>query len=474
MATVEPRAVRPEEAIRFFRDKGYAIGFDWRDVWQHEHAVAFTVAKAMSLDVLADIRTAVDMAIADGITFRQFEQHLAPILRARGWWGRAEMTDPQTGETVTAQLGSRRRLGIIFDTNIRTAYAAGQWERIQRLKDRRPWLRYVAVLDERTRDDHRRWHGTVLPADDPWWTTHFPPNGWRCRCSVQQLSDRDLSRYGFDPSSNAPPDDPRPWFNKRTGQFEMIPDGIDPGFASNPGLTDRLAEAERRLVEKRALVVAPARPAGGADPVRVAQLSREARAYVLDRGRETGLEHLVAIDAESGQVLGKFSGEADAVRLPDDLDAHLADRGRRIVIHHNHPIPRGLSEADLRTLGHRPGLATVAAHTNEGSDHAATFLPSWRGDAGMWTARLVVPLREAEHGTYFALRAAIRSGEIDADEAELLHAHVRSLVLARIGLIRYDYSLSGEMARLVEVRRDALDKVMEGAMTHVRRWIPER
>ena len=39
----------PAEAIRFFQKKGYKFGFDWRDVWKEEHAVAFTVAKAMQI-----------------------------------------------------------------------------------------------------------------------------------------------------------------------------------------------------------------------------------------------------------------------------------------------------------------------------------------------------------------------------------------------------------------------------------------
>ena len=38
-------AVNPEEAIAFFRQKGYRIGFDHQDVWQQEHQASFTVAK---------------------------------------------------------------------------------------------------------------------------------------------------------------------------------------------------------------------------------------------------------------------------------------------------------------------------------------------------------------------------------------------------------------------------------------------
>jgi len=117
------------------------------------------------------------------------------------------------------------------------AHARGHWERIERVAAERPWLRYVSVLDARTRPDHAAWHGTILRWDDPWWETHYPPNGWRCRCLVQQLDDGDLEAFGFTPSDGPPAgsETTRPWTNKRTGETVEVPVGIDPGFAHNVG-----------------------------------------------------------------------------------------------------------------------------------------------------------------------------------------------------------------------------------------------
>lgn len=235
MAEPEYQSVPPREAIDHFRAKGYIFGFDWRDVDAAEHLAAFTVAKAMRLDILADIREAVDAAIADGSTFAAFQQRLEPVLRRKGWWGRREMVDPKTGIRRIIQLGSPRRLRTIFDTNLRTSTARGLWERIERTRDWMPYLRYVATLDSRTRPDHAQWHGTVLPVDHPWWRTHFPPNGWHCRCTVMQLGERDLERYGYRVSPE-PAARTRSWVNKRTGETAAVPVGIDPGFQHNVGL----------------------------------------------------------------------------------------------------------------------------------------------------------------------------------------------------------------------------------------------
>lgn len=124
----------PADSIEYFRQKGYAIGFSWEDIWQEEHQAAFTVAKAMQLDILRDIRAGIDSALENGTTFETFRKNLKPLLVEKGWWGKADITDPLTGEVKKVQLGSTRRLKTIFDTNLRTAHSEGQWARIQRSK----------------------------------------------------------------------------------------------------------------------------------------------------------------------------------------------------------------------------------------------------------------------------------------------------------------------------------------------------
>ena len=251
MAEPTWQAIDPAAAIAYFRAKGLALGFSWRDIWAEEHDVAFTVAKAMGVDLLAEIRAAVDAALAEGQTLDEFRDRLAPLLQARGWWGRREVIDPLTGEVREAQLGSARRLQTIFDTNLRTAYAAGHWAEIQRTKNDAPWLVYRHTPQEDPRPEHQAWDGLCLKADDPWWRTHHPPNGWYCKCYVEQMNARDLDRYGITPADRAPPLDLRPYVDKRNNRVIMVPRGIDPGFDRNPGLLDRRAEATARLKEKQ-------------------------------------------------------------------------------------------------------------------------------------------------------------------------------------------------------------------------------
>ncbi|MBK67912.1 MAG: hypothetical protein CMP22_07250 [Rickettsiales bacterium] len=233
--TIKPLA--PKEAVDFFRKKGYKQSFNWQDVWREEHAYSFTVAKAMRNDILQDIRSALDDAITNGVPFKEFSKNLSNVLADKGWWGRKEMIDPNTGEKKLVQLGSPHRLSTIYYTNLRSAYAAGHWQRIERSAKTRPYLRYVAILDDRTRDRHRAWHGIVLPVDHPFWSQFYPPNGWGCRCSVQQLSKRDLERRGYKitPDNQLPLDEKKRFVNKRSGEVVTLPKGIDPGFGYNVG-----------------------------------------------------------------------------------------------------------------------------------------------------------------------------------------------------------------------------------------------
>lgn len=233
----------PENALAFFRAKGLSASFDWRDMLHRQHSAAFTVAKMLDLDLLNDVKIMVDQALEEGRSLQWFKDNLKPMLIERGWWGRKDMADPATGEVREVQLGSSRRLKIIYDTNLRTSYAAGHWEKVVKNAATAPYLMYVAVDDDRTREAHRAWNGMILRWDDPWWDTHYPPNGWNCRCTIIQLSERDLKKLGRTGPDKAPPLETREWVNPRTGEAFQVPKGIDPGWGYHPGKGGNLTGA---------------------------------------------------------------------------------------------------------------------------------------------------------------------------------------------------------------------------------------
>ena len=233
------------EALKHLTGKRSHISFAWQDTASYEHAVSFTVAKMMDEDMLAETRAAMTDALANGTDFATFQKRLKPYLLARGWWGQAVMGDPDTGEIQKVQLGSTRRLRTIYHTNLHTAYAAGQWERIQRNKKLFPYLKYIPSDAAEPREAHKPFYNIVLPVDDPFWSTHFPPNGWGCKCNVRALTREQAEKTGI---SKSPVLKDVEHINTRTGEVEYYPEGVNPSFAHNPG--DRLEALLQMAQEK--------------------------------------------------------------------------------------------------------------------------------------------------------------------------------------------------------------------------------
>ncbi len=186
--------MKPKLASEYLEKKVSQKSWNWYEIYEKEHDKIFTVAKTAGYDVLKDIRAAVQKAIDEGTTLKQFQKELKPLLKQKGWWGK--VPDPKNPEKEI-QLGSVRRLEKIFDINVRTAYQTGRYNDLAENAKFRPYWQYIAVMDDRTRKEHKSLHGKVFRWDDPFWDTFFPPNGWNCRCTVKSLSERELKQRGL-------------------------------------------------------------------------------------------------------------------------------------------------------------------------------------------------------------------------------------------------------------------------------------
>jgi len=223
------------EQVAFFRGKlgNLVPTARWDDIWKSAHDRAFMVAGAAKADLLADLAAAVDKAIAEGETLDAFRKRFAAIVQKHGWHG-------WTGEETAAGRAWRTR--IIYQTNLATSYAAG---RLAQLKDAgfRYWI-YRHSGSEHPRLQHLAWDGLTLPADHPFWQTHYPPSGWGCRCRVVGADGPETAKLlGGKPDYNQPPSG---WdaIDPKTGE----PPGIDKGWGYMPGGTvaDDVARAVAR------------------------------------------------------------------------------------------------------------------------------------------------------------------------------------------------------------------------------------
>lgn len=308
----------------------------WRDMLHAQHDRAFTVAGAMQADLLADLAKAVDDSITKGLGLQYFRKQFDQIVEQYGW----------------AYKGERRwRTRVIYGTNMHVSYAAGRLVQLRdpELQKLAPFWMYRHSGAEHPRLQHKAWDKLTLPANDPWFKTHYPPNGWGCGCRVVAVSARDIARMG--------------------GRIEIPPegtDGIDEGWDYMPGgtVTDELqgvvdakvatlpealaqafkADADARLVERMAV-----------DEV--------VKRGIIEQAKKT--EFAVLIKAGK-RILVKRGRESEVGFTQDELKDFPGS-----VLVHNHPGSSSLSLEDLE-LAHDNGLSKIIAAGHDGSLYEAS------------------------------------------------------------------------------------------------------
>jgi hypothetical protein len=457
------------EQIEFFRQKINLPTAAWDDITKSAHDRSWVVAGATKADLLDDLRQAVDKAISTGTTLRTFRKDFRAIVAKHGWTG-------WTGEGTPEGFAWRTR--VIYETNLRTSYAAGRWAQLNdpRLARILPYWRYVHVDGTlNPRPLHQRWGNMrlTLPRDHPFWQTHFPPNGWGCRCRVTAVTGPK------DGDATAPPEG---WdaIDPRTG--EQVGIGKGWGYAPGASMGDEIArlvkEKAAKLPERLAsdfLSSVAARPAaatamtpalreqirrnmeGPAGDGLSAGVARNAALHVVREGIRDGAEHLVAFDAVTGRVIERTtSGAYGEVVIPPKTRALLDDKNARTILHHNHPDSYSLSGKDLDKLAY-PGGWKVVAHGHDGSVYSAE--------------RIVGMARHIQRAHSAANAAVIENSRLFRVETEGIRAHLVNRALAEAGVIKYDFTLSPSLQAMVDSAPATYDRLVADAVAAIRREI---
>lgn len=234
------RSMTVPEAVAYMRKKnGSKITYHFHEMAAQEHDDAFTVSRLAKLDILNELHDSLVKVSASEMGRKAWIDSARKTLQEKGWWGKKEVTNPETSEVVRTVF-THARLRLIYENNTRRARMTAEWERIQRSKRSFPYLRYVTMDDSHVRRLHKHWHGVTLHVNHSFWHTHYPPNGHRCRCTVESISRKEYeqgkARTGEPLNTSEPDVVLRKYLNRTTGKVEMIPAGIDPGFAYNPGI----------------------------------------------------------------------------------------------------------------------------------------------------------------------------------------------------------------------------------------------
>jgi SPP1 gp7 family putative phage head morphogenesis protein len=194
---VSDPSTRPKflEAIAWLRRRVPMTDAQYARLVLIGNRLGFHIAGVTQLDMVADVQRSIDRAVSQGESFAEWRRKIKErLLRA---WRRNDATPENPAW----------RLETIFRTNVQSAYSAGRYEQLSDpvIMEARPYRMYDAVIDDRTTEICQERNGTILPADDPWWDTNWPPLHFACRAGVRSLRESQARRKGI---TSAPLADP--------------------------------------------------------------------------------------------------------------------------------------------------------------------------------------------------------------------------------------------------------------------------
>lgn len=188
----------PQDAIRYLEQKFPKASWAYTDLLDNAHDRAFVVAKMVDVDLATTVQRSIIDAMQEGKGYKAWAKDIDKVLAKSGWYDGQINVDAQ-GNAKKVVTGGQHRLETIYRTNVAAAYEAGRQQVIFNDRDDDPfgYVMYSAIMDNRTRPTHKALHGKVMEKSDPAWSSISPPNGYNCRCTIVELTQGQIDRYGY-------------------------------------------------------------------------------------------------------------------------------------------------------------------------------------------------------------------------------------------------------------------------------------
>ena len=212
-----------DQALDLMKRKTISDPIDWRNSWDRANREAFWVAGITSKELLIFLHESICEAIDKGEGYEAWCKRVLPKLEGK--------LNPN-------------RLRTIFTTNVFTAQSAARYIQLKHFADEDTYWQYVTVDDDRVRPAHQQLHNKVFHCEDVFWDTHYPPNGFNCRCVVVSLDADEVKKRGLKIETG---EGRIKWITDPKGNKRAVytaPDGTecptDVGWGYNPGRLDKL------------------------------------------------------------------------------------------------------------------------------------------------------------------------------------------------------------------------------------------
>jgi SPP1 gp7 family putative phage head morphogenesis protein len=176
-----------QEAIDFIKSKPIVSREVFDGLLPELRARAFVIT---GIEAPANVLQNVRDIIADLPAGFSWDKIKSQIVDTISPWLVDEAAD---AEAQAAQLaGAEAKAELLLRVHGQEAYQAAAYDVMTRQKKIFKYWQYQTMGDSKVRPAHAALEGLVLPADSPFWNTHFPPWDWGCRCIAIPTSDASL------------------------------------------------------------------------------------------------------------------------------------------------------------------------------------------------------------------------------------------------------------------------------------------